>query len=68
MPDIIKAKKKDVKEIQLASLNTEDLSPKTECLKMELPDGKAAAKILAGNVHNNAKELLHLLKEEANVL
>ena len=68
MPDIIKAKKKDVKEIQLASLNTEDLSPKTECLKMELPDEKAAAKILEGNVQDNAKELLRLLKEEANVL
>lgn len=68
MPDIIKARKKEVKEIQQASLNSGDLSPKTECLKMELPAEKAAAKILEGNVQDNAKELLRLLKEEANVL
>jgi electron transfer flavoprotein beta subunit len=68
MPDIIKAKKKEIKEIELASLGLGELKPKTERLKMEMPAEKAPAKILEGSVEETSKELLRLLKEEANVL
>ena len=68
MPDIIKAKKKEVKVIEVASLNLGDLAPKAELLKMELPAEKPPAKVLEGNVQETAQELVRLLKEEANVL
>ena len=68
MPDIIKAKKKEVKVIEPAFMNLAGLRGKTERLKMALPAEKAPAKILEGDVAEAAQELVRLLKEEAKVL
>ena len=68
MPDIIKARKKEVKAVELASLNLGDLSPKSEVVKMELPAEKPPAKILEGRVQETTLELVRLLRDEAKVL
>ena len=68
MPDIIKARKKDVQVIEPASLDLGALLPKTERLALELPPEKPQAKILEGSVQETTRELVRLLRDEAQVL
>jgi electron transfer flavoprotein beta subunit len=68
LPDIFKARKKEVNSIELASLNLGDVSPKAERIKMELTAEKPPARILEGSVQETTRELVRLLKDEAQVL
>jgi len=68
MPDIIKARKKDVKVVEIAALDVGELAPRTERLEMELAAEKPPAKILQGSVQETTRELVRLLKYEAKVL
>ena len=62
LPNIMKAKKKELKVISLNDLGV-DSSPRTEILKVELPDARAA-----GVMVESVDELVDKLKNEAKVI
>ena len=62
LPNIMKAKKKELKVISLNDLGV-DSSPRTEILKVELPEARAA-----GVMVESVDELVDKLKNEAKVI
>jgi electron transfer flavoprotein beta subunit len=62
LPNIMKAKKKELKVISLDDLGV-DSSPRTEILKVELPEARAA-----GVMVESVDELVDKLKNEAKVI
>lgn len=67
LPGIMKAKKKVLKELDLAGLGVEDKSY-TVLSQLRLPPEKPAAKILSGAVDQQVSELVRLLRNEAKAL
>lgn len=67
LPGIMKAKKKVLKELDLAGLGIENKSVCT-LTNFRLPAEKPAAKILSGAVDQQVTELVHLLRDEAKAL
>lgn len=67
LPGIMKAKKKVLKEVDMASLSL-SYSPKTKVTKLELPPEKPAVKILSGEITQISSQLVQLLRDEAKVL
>jgi electron transfer flavoprotein beta subunit len=67
---IMAAKKKPVetKDAAALGLKAEDLKPKTRVAKLELPESRAAVKMIEGDADAQVKELVRLLHEEAKVL
>lgn len=67
---IMKAKKKPLDELELDDLDLEeeDVEPKTKAIEIYLPPKKEAGKILAGEMANQVKELVGLLRNEAKVI
>ncbi len=49
-------------------LDEDDLEPKTKTIDIFLPPEKEAGRILEGEVEDQVKELVSLLKDEAKVL
>lgn len=70
LPGIMKAKKKELPEVQLASLGVDLAGPTVEVVAMAPPAQRGAGKILKsdGNSAATAAELVRLLREEAKVL
>jgi electron transfer flavoprotein beta subunit len=67
LPGIMKAKKKVIKEIDFASLNT-GATAKTKILSMELPPEKPPVKMISGDASAQTTALVHALRDEAKVL
>lgn len=67
-PDIMKAKKKEIKQIDLSELGVDPSRAETELLKMELVPEHSGAKMLEGDVQQQVVELVRVLKEEEKVL
>lgn len=69
LPDIMKAKKKELKTLGLADLGLtpSDITPKVSLVEMKMPEAKKAGKILTDGV-NSVPELVRLIKEEAKVI
>lgn len=67
LPGIMKAKKKVLKELDLAGLGIEAHSV-TQFSKFRLPSEKPATKIISGDVATQVSELVRLLRDEAKVL
>lgn len=67
-PDIMKAKKKEIKEMSIADLGLDPASAKTELLKLEAVPERSGAKILDGALREQVVELVRILKEEDKVL
>lgn len=69
LPDIIKAKKKELKTIGLADLglSAADIAPKVSLVSLRMPEGKKAGKIF-NNGEADVPELVRLLKEEVKVI
>ncbi|MFN7262849.1 MAG: electron transfer flavoprotein subunit beta/FixA family protein [Pseudobdellovibrionaceae bacterium] len=67
LPGIMKAKKKVLKELDLAQLGV-SAQGKTKTLKIELPAEKPAVKMLTGDVSAQAAQLVSSLRDEAKVL
>ncbi|NMP23849.1 electron transfer flavoprotein subunit beta/FixA family protein [Sulfobacillus harzensis] len=67
LPNIMKAKKKELKPIALDSLGI-DTTPVVRIEALTLPPERPAAKILTGEPEETAKELARLLHEEAKVI
>lgn len=68
LPGIMKAKKKPVKELDLASLGVSLDERKTVFTKFMAPPEKPAVKMLSGDTAAAASEVVRLLHEEAKVL
>ncbi|WP_047981657.1 electron transfer flavoprotein subunit beta/FixA family protein [Ornithinibacillus contaminans] len=70
LPGIMKAKKKPLEELEIddLDLDEDELEPKTKTIDIFLPPEKAAGRVLEGEVDDQVKELVSLLRNEAKVL
>ena len=70
LPGIMQAKRKPLEELELDDLDLEedDVAAKTETIEIFLPEAKAAGRVLAGEIPDQVKELVDLLKNEAKVV
>jgi electron transfer flavoprotein beta subunit len=68
LPDILKARKKEIKEIDMESLGIEVTAPQTELLELQPTPERGQAKMLDGSPQEMAEELVKLLRTEAKVL
>ncbi len=66
----MKAKKKPLEELELddLDLDEDDVEAKTETIEIFLPAQKAAGRVLEGEIADQVKELVNLLKTEAKVI
>ncbi len=67
-PDIMKAKKKPIKQIDFASLGLESPTDSAALLNLEATPERSGAKMLNGDVQEKIVELVRILKEEEKVL
>lgn len=67
LPNIMKAKKKEIKSRPLDSLSV-DVAPWVEVEEFTLPPERPAARVLTGEPQDTARELARLLHEEAKVI
>lgn len=67
-PDIMKAKKKEIKETALADLGITDPETGSELLKLEKVPERTGAKILGGEIRQAVEDLVRILKEEEKVI
>ncbi|MDS9471672.1 electron transfer flavoprotein subunit beta/FixA family protein [Sporosarcina pasteurii] len=70
LPGIMKAKRKPLEELELddLDLDEDDVEAKTETVNVFLPPAKEAGRILEGEIADQVKELVQLLKDEAKVI
>ena len=68
LPNIMKAKKKEVKVLKMADVGSSDADQKIRYKNLQLPPPKQAGKKIAGDPATQAKELVRLLHEEAKVV
>jgi electron transfer flavoprotein beta subunit len=68
LPNIMKAKKKEVKMLKAADVGASDADQKIRYRNFQLPPPKQAGKKIAGDPAAQAKELVRLLHEEAKVI
>jgi electron transfer flavoprotein beta subunit len=68
LPNIMKAKKKEVRVLKAADLGVSDSDQKIRYKNFQLPPAKQAGKKIPGDPAAQAKELARLLHEEAKVV
>jgi electron transfer flavoprotein beta subunit len=68
LPNIMKAKKKEIKALKMSDVGTSDSDQKIRFKNYQLPPPKQAGKKIAGDPAAQAKELVRLLHEEAKVI
>ncbi|MEH7348958.1 electron transfer flavoprotein subunit beta/FixA family protein [Gottfriedia acidiceleris] len=70
LPGIMKAKKKPLDELELDDLDLEEdeVEAKTKTIEIYLPAKKEAGKVLSGELKDQVKELVSLLRSEAKVI
>ena len=70
LPGIMKAKKKPLEELEIddLDLDEDDVEPKTETVDVFLPAEKEAGRVLEGELEDQVKELVDLLKNDAKVI
>jgi electron transfer flavoprotein beta subunit len=68
LPDILKAKKKEVKQIDIAELGLDLSSPQTEIVNLEAVPERGQAKMMEGSTREMVEQLVTLLKEEDKVI
>ena len=68
LPDILKAKKKDVKQIDIAELGLDLTSPQTEIVNLEAVPERGQARMMDGSTREMVEQLVNILKEEDKVL
>ena len=67
LPDILKAKKKEVKQIDIAELGLDTTSPQTEILNLEAVPERGQARMMEGSTREMVEQLVKILKEEDKV-
>jgi electron transfer flavoprotein beta subunit len=68
LPNIMKAKKKVLKEYEMATLGFGEDSQKTQLVSFALPPEKPAVKMLSGDSKSVTSQLVTLLRDESKVL
>jgi electron transfer flavoprotein beta subunit len=68
LPNIMKAKKKEVKKLSMADCGVSESDIRVKFKNYQLPPPKQAGKKLSGDPAAQAKELARLLREEAKVI
>ncbi len=68
LPDIMKAKKKEIKEIGLADLGIDPASGRVVIEKLEIVAERSGATMMQGSVDEQVSELIRILKEDESVL
>lgn len=70
LPGIMKAKKKPLEELEIddLDLDEDDVEAKTNTIDIYLPPEKEAGRVLEGEMDDQVKELVSLLKNDAKVL
>ncbi|WP_249870935.1 electron transfer flavoprotein subunit beta/FixA family protein [Oceanobacillus saliphilus] len=70
LPGIMKAKKKPLDELELddLDLDEDDVEPKTKTIDIFLPPEKESGRVLEGDIADQVKELVSLLKNDKKVL
>lgn len=68
LPGIMKAKKKPLKELDLAGLGVSPGDERIGFKDFQMPPEKPATKLIDGDAGQQASELVRLLREEAKVL
>jgi electron transfer flavoprotein beta subunit len=68
LPNIMKAKKKEIKKITLSDLGLSDGEIKIRYASITLPADRQACKMVSGDLAAQTKELVRLLHEEAKVV
>ncbi|MBU1340632.1 MAG: electron transfer flavoprotein subunit beta/FixA family protein [Proteobacteria bacterium] len=67
-PDIMKAKKKQIKEMDLSDLGIDVSQGRVMIEKLEIIPERSGAKMLTGSVDDQVTELVRILKEDEKVL
>jgi electron transfer flavoprotein beta subunit len=67
-PDIMKAKKKEVRQMTLADLGLSAEAAATELVKLEKVPDRTGAKMIPGTPREAARELVRILREDEKVL
>ena len=68
LPNIMKAKKKEIKQVKMADVGVSESDRKIRLKNIQLPPAKPPGKKLSGDVAAQVKELVKLLHEEAKVI
>ncbi|MGE3261800.1 MAG: electron transfer flavoprotein beta subunit/FixA family protein [Bacteriovoracia bacterium] len=68
LPNIMKAKKKEIKKMSLADLDLSESQKKIGYKALSLPPDRSACKMIAGDAAAAAKELARVLHDEAKVI
>jgi len=67
-PDIMKAKKKEITQMDLSELGIDPSQGRVTIEKLEIIPERSGAKMLAGSVDDQVTELVRVLKEDEKVL
>jgi electron transfer flavoprotein beta subunit len=67
-PDIMKAKKKDIGQIDIDKLGLDASHGKSRLLKLEAVPERSSARILKGGIREQVAELVRVLEEDEKVL
>ncbi|MEK6579510.1 MAG: electron transfer flavoprotein subunit beta/FixA family protein [Bdellovibrionota bacterium] len=68
LPNIMKAKKKEIKALKMSDVGVAESDVKIKYKNFQLPPPKQAGKKMSGDAAAQAKELVRLLHEEAKVI
>ena len=68
LPDILKAKKKEVKHVDIAELGLDLTVPQTEIINLEAVPERGQARMMEGSTREMVEELVRILKEEEKVI
>jgi electron transfer flavoprotein beta subunit len=68
LPDIMKAKKKEIKQIDIAELGLDLTAPQTEIIHLEAVAERGQARMMEGSTRERVEELVRILKEEEKVI
>jgi electron transfer flavoprotein beta subunit len=67
-PDIMKAKKKEIKTLAIADLGISVDGARSKLIKLEKVSERTGARMLGGDVRQAVRELVRILKEEEKVI
>jgi electron transfer flavoprotein beta subunit len=68
LPDILKAKKKEVNQIDIADLGIDPGAPQTEVVSLESVPERGQARMMEGSTREMVEQLVRILKEEDKIL
>jgi electron transfer flavoprotein beta subunit len=68
LPDIMKAKKKEIKQLEISDLGLEPSPARSELVKLEAVAERGQARMMQGSTREMVEELVGILKEEDKVI